>query len=39
MKLKKIFDRNILKINKDELLSINKHELYTILRIIRNDKK
>ena len=39
MKIKKVFNHNILKINKNESLSINKHKLSAILRILRNDKK
>ena len=39
MKIKKIFDHNILKINQNELLSINTRELNAILRILKNDKK
>ena len=39
MKTKKIFNHNILKINKNELLSINKYELNAILRILKNNKK
>ena len=39
IKTKKIFNHNILKINKNESLSINKHELSAILRILKNDKK
>ena len=39
MKIKKNFNHNILKINKNESLSINKHELSAILRILKNNKK
>ena len=39
MKSKGLFDHNILKINKNELLSTNKHELCAILWIIWDDKK
>ncbi len=34
-----MFNYNILKINKNELLLANKHELNAILRILRDDKK
>jgi len=34
-----LFNYNILKINKNELLLANKHELNAILRILRDDKK
>ena len=39
MKIKEIFNHNILKINKNESLSINKHELNAILRILKDDQK
>ena len=39
MKIKKKFNHNILKINKNELLLINKYELSAILQILKNDKK
>ena len=39
MKTKKIFNHNILKINKNESLSVNKHELNAILKILKNDQK
>jgi len=34
-----LFNYNILKINKDELLLANKYELNATLRILRNNKK
>ena len=39
MKTKKVFNHNILKINKNESLSTNRHELSAILRILKDDKK
>jgi hypothetical protein len=39
MKIKKIFNHNILKVNKNESLSTNKHELKIILQILRDDQK
>jgi len=39
MKTKKLFNYNILKINKNELLLTNKHELNIILQILRDNKK
>jgi len=37
--MKKLFNYNILKVNKDESLLINKHELNAILQILRDNKK
>ncbi len=37
--MKKSFNYNIFKINKNELLLINKYELNAILRIFKNNKK
>jgi len=34
-----LFNYNILKINKNELLLINKYELNAILRIFKNNKE
>jgi len=34
-----LFNYNIFKINKNELLLANKYELNTILRILKNNKK
>ena len=34
-----MFNYNIFKINKNELLLINKHKLNTILQILRDNKK
>jgi len=34
-----LFNYNIFKINKNELLLINKHKLNTILQILRDNKK
>jgi len=34
-----LFNYNILKINKNELLLINKYELNVILRIFKNNKE
>jgi len=34
-----LFNHNILKINKNELLLANKYKLNAILRILRDDKK
>ena len=39
MKIKEIFDHNILKINKNESLLANKHELSITLRILKNDQE
>ena len=37
MKTKKIFNYNILKVNKYKLLLINKYKLFLIIYIIKND--
>ena len=39
MKDKKVFNHNILKVNKNESLSINQRELSAILKILKNDQK
>ena len=39
MKIKEIFDKNILQINKDEIFSSNHKEIATTMRIIKNEKK
>ena len=39
MKSKRIFDHNILKINKNESLSTNTNEINATLRILRDDEK
>ena len=39
MKIKKIFNHNILKVNQNESLSVNRHELSATLRILKNDQK
>jgi len=36
---KKLFNYNILKVNKNKLLLVNKHKLNAILQILRNNKK
>ncbi len=37
--MKKLFNYNILKINKNKLLLINKYKLNAILRILKDNKK
>jgi len=37
--MKKLFNYNILKINKNELLLANNYKLNTILRILKDNKK
>jgi len=39
IKTKKLFNYNILKINKNKLLLTNKYKLNAILQIFRNNKK
>ena len=39
MKNKKVFNHNILKVNKNESLSINQRELSAILKILKNNQK
>ena len=39
MKNKRIFDHNILKMNKNESLLININEINATLKILKNDKK
>ena len=39
MKDKKVFNHNILKVNKNESLSINQRELSAILKILKNNQK
>ena len=36
---KKLFNYNILKINKNKLLLVNKYKLNTILQILKDNKK
>ena len=39
MKIKKIFDKNILQINKDETLLLNYKEITTTMRIVKDNKE
>ena len=39
MKTKKIFDKNILKINDDKIISLNYKKITSIIRIIKNNQE
>ena len=39
MKIKEIFNKSILQVQKNEIFSSNHKEIITIMRIIKNDKK
>ena len=39
MNSKKVFNHNILKINKDEILFANYHEINVTLKIMRNNQE
>ncbi len=39
MKIKNLFNYNILKVNKNKLLLANKYKLNAVLQIFRNKKK
>ena len=39
MKIKKIFDKNILQVNKDETFPSNHKKISTTMRIVKDEKK